>query len=41
MLGDNAPWDRDGWQVTPKVAPEPQPKPAPIALAEVDGLGTN
>lgn len=41
MIGENRPWDRDGWQVTPKVAPEPQPKPVPIALAEVDGLGDN
>ena len=41
MLGDNAPWDRDGWQVTPKVAPEPQPKPVPIAGAVLDGLGDN
>lgn len=37
---DNAP-PPPGWQVTPKVAPEPRPKPTPIALAEVDGLGTN
>jgi hypothetical protein len=41
MNGENAPWDRDGWAVTPKVAPEPQPKPLPFAQLELDGLGDN